>query len=326
MRCNCITFFLVVPLEQFLAPGQHGALCLELGETGERDHNEKTYWDILRYTEILYLELFGYVFQCSSFFMCMFNHVHIFSDGQLPTALNPGTMLGGWLCDVCPIKLAMSCCIGSSSEPIGCSEIGQNIKIQRIQDICGWLSFFFVFPTGIKQFLSEVWGVTRRSEWFHQFCALLWRGSALSVIAVPFSASTGNAWVLQLGLFFRPKNGVNWSAIRLWAFEMRQWHQGVFKLSQGRLSLSISLLTERASLNYFKSRVLDYPQPYPKDILQEITQQLHNQTSISGQPTSFFSVAWALPWFPSQSLLPAGASLGRRQDPPNPAGPPWRKA
>ena len=36
-------FFLVVPLEQFLAPGQHGALCLELGETGERDHNEKTY-------------------------------------------------------------------------------------------------------------------------------------------------------------------------------------------------------------------------------------------------------------------------------------------
>eukprot|EP00438_Fugacium_kawagutii_P012992 Skav230943 [mRNA] locus=scaffold2774:195990:214141:- [translate_table: standard] len=26
----------------------------------------------------------------------------------------PGTMLGGWLCDVCPIKLAMSCCIGSS--------------------------------------------------------------------------------------------------------------------------------------------------------------------------------------------------------------------
>ena len=84
--------------------------------------------------------------------------------------------------------------------------------------------------------------------------------------------------------------------------------------------------SERASLNYFKSRVLDYPQPYPKDILQEITQQLHNQTSISGQPTSFFSVAWALPWFPSQSLLPAGASLGRRQDPPNPAGPSWRKA
>ena len=25
-----------------------------------------------------------------------------------------GTMLGGWLCDVCPIKLAMSCCIGST--------------------------------------------------------------------------------------------------------------------------------------------------------------------------------------------------------------------
>ena len=22
-------------------------------------------------------------------------------------------MLGGWLCDVCPIKVAMSCCIGS---------------------------------------------------------------------------------------------------------------------------------------------------------------------------------------------------------------------
>ncbi|CAK9116931.1 unnamed protein product [Durusdinium trenchii] len=26
-----------------------------------------------------------------------------------------GTMLGGWLCDVCPIKVAMSCCIGSSA-------------------------------------------------------------------------------------------------------------------------------------------------------------------------------------------------------------------
>ena len=23
-----------------------------------------------------------------------------------------GTMLGGWLCDVCPIKIAMCCCIG----------------------------------------------------------------------------------------------------------------------------------------------------------------------------------------------------------------------
>lgn len=49
-----------------------------------------------------------------------------------------GTMLGGWLCDVCPIKLAMSCCIGSS---------------------------------------------------------------ALSVIAVPFSASTGNAWILSANFF-----------------------------------------------------------------------------------------------------------------------------
>ncbi|CAE7535427.1 unnamed protein product [Symbiodinium pilosum] len=26
-----------------------------------------------------------------------------------------GTMLGGWLCDVCPIKIAMCCCIGSSA-------------------------------------------------------------------------------------------------------------------------------------------------------------------------------------------------------------------
>ena len=196
-----------MPLEQFLAPGQHGALCLELGETGERDHNEKTYWDILRYTEILYLELFGYVFQCSSFFMCMFNHVHIFSDGQLPTALNPGTMLGGWLCDVCPIKLAMSCCIGSSSEPIGCSEIGQNIKIQRIQDICGWLSFFLCFRLGSSSFFRKFGGSHGDPNGFISFAHCFGEAQLCPWLLCHFQRPPAMLGFCSLACFSAPKMG-----------------------------------------------------------------------------------------------------------------------
>lgn len=72
-----------------------------------------------------------------------------------------------------------------------------------------------------------------------------------------------------------------------------------------------SLLTEWASLVVnLESETIhsNISQRYSPKILQKFSQQ----TSISGPPTSFFSVAWAPPWFPSQSLLPAGASLGRR--------------
>lgn len=173
MLCNCITFFLVVPLEQFLAPGQHAALCLELGREGREIITKKMKKNLLRYTEILYLEYFGIIWICVHHSSCACSYIfrwstsHCFEPRHNARRMalrrvshQAGHELLYWQ------LLRTNWLLWNRTKHQKSNESW--IFVVELQ-----LVFFLVFPTKtkIKQFLSEVWGVTRRSEWFHQFCA-----------------------------------------------------------------------------------------------------------------------------------------------------------
>ena len=209
--------------------GTWAAWCAMLGawERRERDHNEKTYWDILRYY------IFGIIWICVHHSSCACSYIfrwstsHCFEPRHNARRMalrrvshQAGHELLYWQ------LLRTNWLLWNRTKHQNSNE--SRIFVVELQ-LVFWC--FWCFRLRSSSFFRKFGGSHGDPNGFISFAPKLWRGSALSVIAVPFSASTGNAWVLQLGLFFRPKNGGNWSASRLCAFEMRQWHQGVFKLS-----------------------------------------------------------------------------------------------